>query len=48
MSEKMYSNQYKLLPNKTIIMSDHAKHFIMYDDPQWFFEQMDQFLNKIK
>lgn len=48
MSEKMYSNQYTLLPNKTIIMSDNAKHFIMYDDPQWFFEQMDQFLNKSK
>lgn len=48
MSEKMYSNQYSLLSNKTIIMSDHAKHFIMYDDPQWFFEQMDQFLKKNK
>ena len=24
-------------------MSDTARHFIMYDDPQWFFAQIDGF-----
>lgn len=47
-SETMYNNQYKLLAGKTIIMSDTAKHFIMYDDAQWFFEQMDLFLTRNK
>lgn len=47
-AEGMYQAQYTQLPNKTIIMTDTAKHFIMYDDPEWFFAQLDQFLNKKK
>ena len=48
LSEQMYTNQYNALTTVNIIMSDTAKHFIMYDDPQWFFEQMDKFLNNNK
>jgi len=44
MSESMFASQYQRVTSKTIILSDSAKHFIMYDDPQWFFEQFDQFL----
>lgn len=47
MSESMFRNQYGMLASKTIIMSDNAKHFIMYDDPQWFFTQMDNFLKTV-
>ena len=25
-------------------VTDTARHFIMYDDPQWFFAQLDAFL----
>jgi N-formylmaleamate deformylase len=45
-AEGMYQAQYAQLSNKTILMTDTAKHFIMYDDPEWFFAQLDQFLSK--
>jgi len=34
-SEKVYNEQYALLKNKTIKVAD-SKHFIMYDQPEWF------------
>lgn len=43
-SEKEYNAQYALLPNKTIKVAD-SKHFIMYDVPEWFYQQLDEFLN---
>lgn len=43
-SEKEYAAQYALLPNKTIKVAD-SKHFIMYDVPEWFYQQVDAFLN---
>lgn len=36
--------QYRLAHNVTIKINDHSKHFIMYDDPQWFYKQLDTFL----
>jgi len=42
-SLKIYQNQYDLLKNKTIEVAD-AKHFIMYDQPEWFYGQIDAFL----
>ncbi len=42
-SLKIYENQYALLKNKTIEVAD-AKHFIMYDQPEWFYTQIDAFL----
>ena len=36
--------QYKLAHNVTIEINDHSKHFIMYDDPQWLYKQLDTFL----
>lgn len=44
-SEKVYGAQYELLKNKTIVVAD-SKHFIMYDQPEWFYAQIDAFLNK--
>lgn len=44
-SLKIYENQYALLKNKTIEVAD-AKHFIMYDQPEWFYAQIDTFLAK--
>ena len=47
-SLKIFSNQYKRLPNKSIIIAP-TKDFIMYDDPLWFREQVKNFLtNDIK
>lgn len=42
-SEKIYNEQYALLTNKTIKVAD-SKHFIMYDQPQWFYNEIDAFL----
>jgi N-formylmaleamate deformylase len=42
-SQKILNEQYTLLPNKKIILAP-AKHFIMYDDPLWFREQVKNFL----
>ena len=36
--------QYAKLPNKTLKVSDTAKHFIMLDDPEWYLLQLDTFL----
>jgi len=43
-SEKVYNEQYALLKNKTIKVAD-SKHFIMYDQPEWFYHEIDLFLN---
>ena len=42
-SEKEYNLQYALLKNK-IIKVANSKHFIMYDVPEWFYAEMDTFL----
>jgi pimeloyl-ACP methyl ester carboxylesterase len=41
---KNFSNQYQHVKNVNIQLTDTAKHFIMYDDPEWFSEKMDAFL----
>ncbi|RXR17220.1 alpha/beta hydrolase [Flavobacterium amnicola] len=43
-SEKEYGIQYVQLKNKTIKVAE-AKHFIMYDQPEWFYNEIDLFLN---
>jgi N-formylmaleamate deformylase len=42
-SEKVYGKQYELLKNKALLVAD-SKHFIMYDQPEWFYAQIDAFL----
>ncbi|MGH2667271.1 alpha/beta fold hydrolase [Flavobacterium sp.] len=42
-SEKVYNEQYTLLKNKTIKVAD-SKHFIMYDQQEWFLNEVDAFL----
>jgi N-formylmaleamate deformylase len=37
--------QYAKLSDVQIRLSDTARHFIMWDDPEWMFVQMDAFLN---
>ncbi len=36
--------QYGHLKNCKIVMAEKARHFIMLDDPQWFYGQLDGFL----
>lgn len=42
--QKEFDRQYAGAQNAKIVIADHARHFIMYDDPTWFFAQMDSFL----
>lgn len=44
-STEIYNTQYAQLKNKTIKVAD-SKHFIMYDAPQWFYNEIDLFLAK--
>ncbi len=39
-----YENQYANLANKTIKMASNSKHFIMFDEPTWFYQQVNAFL----
>lgn len=39
--EKQYSN----LDNKEIIMASNSKHFIMFDEPEWFYKNVNLFLD---
>ena len=40
----IFAAQYTKLPQHRIEMSEAGKHFIMYDDTAWFFQQTDAFL----
>ena len=42
-SNVVYGKQYELLKNKKLLVAD-SKHFIMYDQPEWFYAQIDAFL----
>ena len=42
--EANYKAQYAKLPGVRVAMSDIGRHFIMYDDPQWMLDRMDEFL----
>lgn len=42
--EKTYTEQVSKIKTARVEISDNAKHFIFYDDPQWFFEKVDTFL----
>lgn len=43
-ARKNYENQYSNLPNKTIMMASDSKHFIMFDQPKWFYKIINDFL----
>jgi pimeloyl-ACP methyl ester carboxylesterase len=43
-SYELIGQQFKLLPSATIHVAD-SKHFIMYDQPEWFYKEIDTFLN---
>lgn len=39
-----YGGQYKNMPNHTLVITDTGKHFIMWDDPDFYFAKMNTFL----
>jgi pimeloyl-ACP methyl ester carboxylesterase len=42
--EKTFHTQYVNLAGYKFTMSDKAKHFVMFDDPEFLFKEMDNFL----
>ena len=42
--EKQYSN----LSNKKIVMASKSKHFVMLDQPEWFYKIANEFLMNAK
>lgn len=42
-SEKIIKEQYKNVKNLTLHIAD-SKHFIMYDQPEWFYNEIGKFL----
>ncbi len=41
---QLYSAQFGNLPTVKLVMNDTSKHFIQLDAPDWFYNQVDQFL----
>ena len=41
-----YQQQFAAATNVTIGISDSSRHFIMYDEPGWFFGELNKFLAK--
>jgi pimeloyl-ACP methyl ester carboxylesterase len=42
-----YQHQFALAPHVTIEVNDSSRHFIMYDEPEWFYGQVDRFLSVV-
>lgn len=42
--EQMYKTQYQQLKGVEVALADQARHFIMFDDPAWMYDRIDQFI----
>ena len=45
-TKALFEQQYTKLPQHHVEMSEAGKHFLMWDDTQWFFAQADAFLKQ--
>lgn len=45
-TKAIFDQQYAKLPHHRVEMSEAGKHFLMYDDTQWFFQLSDAFLKE--
>lgn len=41
-----FEKQYATLPKKSIKIADGGKHFIMFDEPEWFYNQVNTFFRQ--
>lgn len=41
-----YENQLKDIQNVKLLVADSAYHFIFYDEPEWFYSEMEKFLSE--
>ncbi len=42
--EGLFKLQYARLPGVKVELADTARHFIMYDEPEWMYARIDQFI----
>lgn len=40
-----YEKQYAQLASKSIVIADNSRHFVMFDQPEWFYNQVNTFLS---
>lgn len=40
-----YEDQFKDIPQARILVADSAYHFVFYDEPDWFYAELDSFLD---
>ncbi|GAB2778562.1 pimeloyl-ACP methyl ester carboxylesterase [Hymenobacter luteus] len=45
-TKAIFDQQYAKLPQHQVVMSEAGRHFLMWDDTQWFFSQTDAFLKQ--
>jgi len=46
MTQQTFEKQYANLKNKTIALADNSKHFIMFDQPEWLYSQINSYLSR--
>ncbi|MTI41222.1 alpha/beta fold hydrolase [Fulvivirga lutimaris] len=46
MAKQTFENQYANLNNKTINLAENSRHFIMFDQPEWLYSQINNYLKK--
>ncbi|MEQ9169382.1 MAG: alpha/beta hydrolase [Fulvivirga sp.] len=46
MAKQTFENQYANLNNKTIKLAENSRHFIMFDQPEWLYSQINDYLKK--
>lgn len=44
MFQRTYENQYQQLTNKEIVIANNSMHFIMFDEPEWFYQELNAYL----
>ncbi|HXE58790.1 MAG TPA: hypothetical protein VNK43_12375, partial [Gemmatimonadales bacterium] len=44
--EASYRAQLRAVPDAAVVVAERARHFIMYDDPEFFFRTLDRFLDR--
>jgi pimeloyl-ACP methyl ester carboxylesterase len=43
--EKNMEDQLKGISNHKLLVAERAYHFVFYDEPEWFYSELDKFLN---
>jgi len=42
-ARKRYLAQVEKIPNKTVVIAEKSKHFVMFDEPEWLWQRIEEF-----